>query len=102
MENGITFQESKAKVYAWLAVVEPGLRLGAVMDKIFLGLTIEIFVDSRVGYANSLIDLILPSTIGFHGWVDRERGKAALRDDGLACFDFDGFKRTGRSLPAQP
>ena len=37
MENGIAFQESKAKVYAWLAVVEPGLRLGAVMDKIFFG-----------------------------------------------------------------
>ena len=33
MENGITFQESKAKVYAWLAIVEPGLKLGTVMDK---------------------------------------------------------------------
>ena len=63
----------------------------------------KIFVDSRIGYASSLIDLIRPSTIGFRGWVDRERGKAAARDDGLACFDFDGFKRTGgRSLPAQP
>ena len=62
----------------------------------------KIFVDSRIGYANFLIDLILLTIIGFHGWVDRERGKAALRDDGLACFDFDRFKRTGRSLPAQP
>ena len=33
MENGIAFQESKAKVHAWLAVVEPGLRFGTVMDK---------------------------------------------------------------------